>query len=92
MEYEVTHNADRRRFEARLDGYTGHLEYVVVNGALNLIHTIVPEEIEGRGVAASLVKTTLLYARANDMKIIPSCPYVAVYIKRHPEYESLIQH
>jgi len=91
MNYKVTHNLNNHRFETEVDGYTGHLEYIVVNGALDLAHTIVPKEIGSRGVAAALVEGALLYARANNMKVIPSCSYVAVYIRRHPEYEVLVQ-
>lgn len=91
MEYKVRHDLDNHQFETEVDGYTGYLEYAIVNGALDLNHTFVPKEIGGRGVAAALVEAALLYARANNMKIIPSCSYVGVYIRRHPEYQILIQ-
>ncbi len=90
MDYNIKHNLEDHRFEIELDGYKGYLEYIVVNGGLDIIHTIVPGQIGGRGVAAALVEAALLYARANDMKVIPSCSYVAVYIRRHPEYAPMV--
>ncbi len=89
MDYTVKHDADRHRFETTVDGYTGYVEYVAGRGTLDIIHTIVPMKIEGRGVAAALVKAAYEYARENGLKVIPSCSYAAMWVRRHPEYDEM---
>jgi hypothetical protein len=51
-----------------------------------------PTPIEGHGVAAKLAKYALDFARANALDLVPLCPYVADYIKRHPDYGDLVPH
>ena len=52
-------------------------------------HTLVPEEIGGRGVAARLVAALVADARAQGFKIVPQCSYVAAQFGRHPEWADL---
>jgi predicted GNAT family acetyltransferase len=54
------------------------------------MHTQVPKEYEGKGIAAMIVKHVLDYARNEGLKILVYCPYTAAYIKRHPEYNDLV--
>ena len=90
MEYIIKHHPERKRFETTCDGYTAYIEYVEVRKGLDLVHTIVPPPIGGRGVAAALVKYVLEYAGAHNLFIVPSCSYVDAYIRKHPEYDSLV--
>lgn len=90
MEYTVRHDESACRFETTVEGHTGYVEYVLLpDGAIDIRHTIVPRAIEGRGVAAALMKQTLEYVRAKGWKAIPSCSYARAYILRHPEYADL---
>jgi uncharacterized protein len=57
---------------------------------IELIHTEVPEENRGQGLAEELAKFALNYAREKDLKVIPSCRFVNAYIKRHQEYQDLV--
>lgn len=52
-------------------------------------HTIVPEEIGGRGVAAELVERFVADARADEFLIRPDCSYVAKKFDENPEWEDL---
>lgn len=54
------------------------------------LHTEVPPELEGHGVASTLAKAALEDARARRQKVVPLCPFVSAYIKRHPEYADLV--
>lgn len=88
----VENNQTKNQFEANLDGKTALLKYKKeADGALNLFHTEVPEEFEGRGVGGQLVRDALEQIKADNLKIIPSCPFVAAYIKRHPAYQNLVK-
>ncbi|OGU41155.1 MAG: GNAT family N-acetyltransferase [Ignavibacteria bacterium RIFOXYB2_FULL_35_12] len=87
---EVIHDIEKQKFYAVIDDLESHLEYVKVNNVLNLIHTYVPNALRGKGIASKIVKVALTYAEENNLKIIPSCSYVAAYIQRHKEYEELL--
>ena len=50
-------------------------------------HTIVPEEIGGRGIASALVKAAYDYARCKCLKPVATCAYAVVWLQRHPEYQ-----
>jgi predicted GNAT family acetyltransferase len=78
------------RFESRIGEDLAFITFQVHATALSLIHTEVPEAMEGRGVAGSLVRAALDYARAHRLLVRPYCPYVAGYIGRHPEYQDVI--
>ncbi len=85
METKIIHNPHSKRFETVLDDITAYVEYEEYVGGLDLVHTIVPKPIGGRGVAAYLVKHVLDYAAQNGLKVKPTCSYVKVYIDRHKE-------
>ena len=63
MEYTVNHYPDKHRFEVVEDGLTAYVEYRLRGDALDIIHTIVPKPLEGRGIAATLVETAYKYAK-----------------------------
>ncbi len=87
---QVQHDPHTQRFLAFMDGVQAELDYERSAGILRLTHTGVPSAIGGRGVAAELVRTALEHARAEGLKVVPACSYVAGYITRHPEYEDLL--
>lgn len=47
-------------------------------------HTFVPPEERSQGIAAELVKAGIAWARQENLKVVPQCPYVAVLFKRNP--------
>ena len=87
----VDNNEDRQRFEANVSGQTAVLEYKLSSNSIAFVHTEVPPELEGQGIGSQLAKTALEYARENKLEVIPYCSYVAAYIRRHSEYQSLVQ-
>lgn len=87
---EVIHDIENQKFYVVVDGLESHLEYAKMNNVLNLNHTYVPNALRGKGIAGKIVKAALTYAEENNLKIIPSCSYVAAYIQRHTEYEALL--
>ncbi len=78
----------RKRFEITVDGHVAYEVFERFPGGIAYLHTIVPPELEGRGVGSVLVKHILDYARDNHLKVRPDCPFVKAYIDRHPEYQS----
>jgi predicted GNAT family acetyltransferase len=87
---EILHDIAKQKFYVIIDNLESHLEYIRMDDVLNLIHTYVPIELRGKGIAAKLVEAALAYVKENNLKIIPSCSYVANYIERHKEYEKFV--
>ena len=87
----VHHNAAAARFEAQVDGGLADCSYRLRGGVRDIVHTGVPPRSEGRGIAAVLVRTTLAHARAQGLKVRPSCSYVAAYMRRHPDTLDLLE-
>lgn len=88
---DVHRNDASHRFEIETDGGTAVLEYSRPReGVLDLQHTEVPGAARGKGVADQLVRSALDQAREDGDKIIPTCPYVAAWIGRHPEYRDTV--
>jgi predicted GNAT family acetyltransferase len=87
---EVTHNEAAQRYEARIDGVLALIQYERRGDRMVFLHTEVPEALEGRGIAGTLARTALEDARARNLTVVPLCPFVSGYIRRHPEYLSLV--
>lgn len=85
----IRHEGDRQRFAVHVDGHEGFIEYEREGDVLVIVHTVVPPEIGGRGLAGQLVKAALQYARDEGLKVLPRCSYTDAYMRRHPEYEDL---
>ena len=87
---DFSRNDDRHRFEATLEGHVAFTDYHEHDGQLTLLHTEVPRELEGRGVGSALVQWSLAYARENGLSVMPICPFVTNYIRRHPEWVDVV--
>jgi predicted GNAT family acetyltransferase len=82
---------DDRRFELRVDGaLAGFAEYRMRPGRIAFTHTEVDDRFQGRGLAGRLARAALDSARDRGLEVTPLCPYIADYIRRHPEYVPLV--
>lgn len=81
----VIHNEPASRFEATVDGLLCVAAYRRTSGVVDLNHTGVPRALEGRGIAAALVREALTWAATEGLAVRPSCSYVRVFMRRHPE-------
>ena len=87
----VVDNADEERYELWLgDRLAGVLEYASEPGATILVHTEVDPAFEGKGLASRLVAAALDDIRSRGLRMIPECPYVLSYLRRHPEDADLV--
>jgi predicted GNAT family acetyltransferase len=81
----VTHNEAKGQFEIALGNEKALLQYRRTDHSITLIHTEVPQASRGRGLGEQLIRAALDYAHFNQLKIVPVCPFVAAYLKKHPE-------
>jgi len=82
---DVTDNAERSRFELSVDGHLAELVYRRHGDRLALIHTEVPEELEGRGLGGKLVTAAIDEAAAAGLTVVPLCPFARGWLERHPD-------
>ncbi len=83
-------NPEKKRFELLFEGKTAFLEYIKAKDNIYLTHTEVPREIEGRGIGSRIILQSLVEVKKSGLTLVPLCPFVAVYLKRHPEWKELV--
>ena len=64
--------------------------YRELPGKIALLHTEVEAALEGKGAATAIIEKALDYIEKNELKLIPLCPLVVAYIKRHPEWNRIV--
>jgi uncharacterized protein len=90
-ELEVRDNSEELRYEALADGkLVGGIRYRKEPGVVVLVHTEVAPSAEGQHIGSSLVEAALDDIRARGLRVVPFCPFVAAYIRRHPQYADLV--
>ena len=84
----VTHDPEQFRFVVTLSDGDAQLFYAPFgDDMLDLQHTEVPPsgQGQGQGVGDALVRAALAYARERGLRVIATCPYVQVWLRRHPD-------
>jgi len=81
----VTDNQAASRFEIAADGHLAELRYHRNGNRLALIHTEVPNELEGRGFGGQLVTAAVARAASEGLTIVPYCPFAYGWLERHPD-------
>lgn len=87
----LVQNQDKRRFEMEVENHIAFIEYIInKDNIMYLTHTEVPKALEGKGVGGSMVEKALNFVKDNGYTLAPLCPFVAAYLKRHPEWQSIL--
>lgn len=87
----VEDNPEKSRYELRVDGeLVGWSDYRPAGASVIVAHTEIDERREGEGHGGELVRATLDHIRASGKTVIPTCPFTAAFIHRHPEYIELV--
>lgn len=91
MKIDIIHDPKELRFYARVAGEEAELTYSYPEDTvLDFDYTYVPPAARNQGVSDQLVRAGLEFARQNKLLVIPSCPAVETFVKRHPEYDNLL--
>jgi uncharacterized protein len=86
----VRHNESAHRYEIEIDGRMAVADYEFDGDRQVFTHTFVPPELRGRGLAEALVRAALEDARKVERRVVPACSYVATFIQRNQQYQSLL--
>ena len=88
---EILDNAEEQRFEAHLDGrLLGVAEYEADDDRIVFVHTEVLPDAEGMGVGSALARGALDATRSSGRRIVPECPFITSYVRRHHEWDDVI--
>ncbi len=87
----VVNNTAHHRYELAVEGHIAATYYSVADGVITFIHTEVPPELGGRGIASKLIRGALDQVRAAGLKVVAQCPFVKAFIDKHPDYQDLLQ-
>ncbi len=90
MDSTIRDNKELRRYELEKDGKLAFVKYARRPGIITFIHNEVPKELSGHGVGTTLARGVLDIARANGDKVIPLCPFIADYMRKHEELQDLL--
>jgi uncharacterized protein len=84
-------NPEESRYEIHVQGeLAGFVTYQRRGQAISLVHTEVEPAFQGAHLATHLARFSLDDARKRNLTVLPFCPYIDSWIKRHPEYTDLV--
>ena len=90
-EPRVVRDHDARQYEVfKGDQRAGLARYRDEPGVRVFTHTEVDPAFKGGGLAGRLARKALDDARAEGLKVVPRCSYIAAYIEKHEEYADLV--
>jgi predicted GNAT family acetyltransferase len=87
---EIRDNPGLQRYELEVEGRLAIAAYERRGGAIVFTHTVVPQQLQGQGVASRLIKAVLTDVRRQGLKVVPICEFVSAYLDRHTEDQDLI--
>lgn len=90
MEHTVIHDEKVDRFEVFESGQIAYLQYEENDGVIDILHTVVPPQLEGIGIASALTEAVIRYATTKGIKILPTCQFAKNFFARHTQYNDML--
>lgn len=90
MTMTIRDDSARQRYQLDIDGALAFIDYLRDGHRVIMTHAEVPPELRGGGIGSALVKGALALVRERGEKVVPVCPFVAQYMRRHPETQDLL--
>jgi predicted GNAT family acetyltransferase len=88
---DIVNNKTEHRYELAVEEQIAATYYSLTEGVITFIHTEVPPELGGRGIASKLIRGALDQVRADGLKVIAQCPFVKAFIDKNPDYQDLLK-
>jgi predicted GNAT family acetyltransferase len=87
----VADNPAASRYELHVNGdLAGFVDYRLRGEVISLVHTEVEPAFQGAHLATHLARFSLDDARKRGLAVLPYCPYINAWIKKHPDYTDLV--
>ena len=86
----LVNNTSENRYEMEVEGQKAYVDYRTHPEVIELTYTYVPASCRGKQAGSKLVESVLEHVRAQRLKVIPRCGFVAQWIQRHPEWEGIV--
>ena len=83
-------NQEQKRYQFRMGAENPRVEYIKAGDKIYLTHTEVPPSMAGNGIGTALIEAVLKDVDQKGLTLIPLCPFVALYLKRNPEWKKLV--
>jgi uncharacterized protein len=92
MDFAVRENAEHHRFERPIhDTAIAAAYYRLADGRVVFIHTEVPSEFSGAGIATDLARGAFDLLRRTKRKAVLICPFMVHFFSTHPEYADIVE-
>lgn len=89
--FQLSDNPEKHRFELHADGeLAAFSEYNLLKTGMLFTHTEVLPAFEGRGVGSAIARYALDEVRRRSLLAIPVCPFIAAFLRKHPEDHDLV--
>lgn len=86
----VADNPAEQRYEISVDGaLMGFAAYQRTDELFVFTHTEIDPAAEGQGLGGKLVRAALDEVRGEGLRVLPVCPFVQEWLRRHPDYQDL---
>lgn len=89
-DYKLIDNKENNRYEFQIDGKIAEIDYIKSDGEIYFVHTEVPASLGGKGVGSQLAEKALEDVDRQELRLVPLCPFIAGYIKKHPEWKRIV--
>lgn len=87
----LTRNDALKRYELHVDDdLIGRIDYRLDGDVIDMYHTEVDPAHGGKGFGSRIVAHAVADAAASGQRIVPTCPFIATYIDRHPQYRDAL--
>lgn len=91
LELPLYHNEEQKQFEITVNNKKVYIEYeVCAKNNFLLVHTEAAQELAGTGAAQALVEKVFQFIEKNHAVMVPECPYLLSFVKKHPEWKHLV--
>ena len=93
MEFEIQHERSGHRgaFVVRKDGERlAEMTYTVAGSRIIIDHTDVDDRLRGTGMGRKLVHAAVEWARAENARLMPLCPFAKSVFDKTPEYSDVL--
>lgn len=90
LDPEIRDHAAMKRYELPVDGDVAVVTYNLSSTSLMIAETLVPERLEGKGLASRLAKHVIADAKERGLVILPVCPFFSAYLQKHPEHADAV--